>query len=93
MTKFCRKCQRELDVSMFSKNKSSHDGLKGNCKSCFKARSFKRLDVCRESRRILTKEEEGALRLYGFVSKQTIKGYLDAVSHPILYLGLTNKNS
>lgn len=35
-TKICSKCKRELDLSMFSKNKNTKDGLCTQCKDCAK---------------------------------------------------------
>lgn len=37
MIKTCLKCKRELDISMFSKNKNTADGLSTQCKDCTKA--------------------------------------------------------
>lgn len=34
-TKFCTRCNRELPVSDFYKNKSNSDGRHSYCKSCF----------------------------------------------------------
>lgn len=36
MTKICTKCKKELDISMFSKNKNTKDGLCTQCKICTK---------------------------------------------------------
>lgn len=37
--KVCRKCNKELSVSLFSKNKNYSDGLDGQCKDCVKDRT------------------------------------------------------
>ncbi len=36
MKKYCAKCERELDVKEFSKNKAKKDGLQSYCKGCKK---------------------------------------------------------
>lgn len=35
--KVCKKCNLELDLSSFAKEKNSRDGLRGECKNCRKA--------------------------------------------------------
>lgn len=40
-TKICKKCKETKPVDMYSKNKSSDDGLQRNCKSCMRAAGIK----------------------------------------------------
>lgn len=47
--KQCKSCKEDLDVSMFSKNRASKDGLQYNCKKCD--------NVYQQARRISKKEE------------------------------------
>lgn len=54
-TKYCSSCERDLPVTMFSKNRSRKDGLQSKCKECRK-KSWKKeytenVDYYKEKRR------------------------------------------
>lgn len=55
-TKLCKKCGRELPVSMFYANKAKADGLQSSCKECH-------LKQCKESyAKRSNKEEKSSLK-------------------------------
>lgn len=70
-TKVCTRCNRELPVSEFYKNKSKSDGRHSYCKECFK-KYYKR-----QMASAVTPPKVGNPELSGFTPRQLIQELRD----------------
>lgn len=72
-TKTCTKCLLDLDLSMFTKNSKSKDGLNTRCKSCIKEFNDKNKDKKKEYDKLHKKINEIKLKEQRKIYYPTIK--------------------
>ena len=77
--KFCSKCKTIKEISFFSKDKKSKDGLNGYCRECIKKNRENRKQQTKEYRKIYNKEHRDEIneanRAYRLTHKEQHKEY------------------
>ena len=71
--KKCSVCKKEKPISEFHRNSSSKDGIRSNCKDCYKEWRIKNISNERERNRVYYQSEKGKKRLSKYKSENCHK--------------------